>query len=289
MLKSVIKFISINKILTCCVAFFLFCLIVDLNRPEIPQTMGEQILVKDGSIHDDNYEVHSFRVSGSGIKTILVSSARTNSFEYNGLIKYLTEAGYQTITPSLSNVLKFEGLSEDSKIVQRILDSLYQRFEQKKYCIISIGYGSDIVREIASQHSAKFNGMVFLSPFGENLIENTNSKNLTGRKEVNFFDTSKAPDYWGYSVIRHSNRRIQESMKKSTRTKWENTHDIPILALLGEADPVTSLEDLKTSFLSQNILKADIKTIQESSSALLYEQPKLLNEYVKSFLDENCN
>lgn len=266
---------------------------VHANASKIADTHTQVIQTASGA------SVEVF-VNGSGIPIMLLPSRGRGAEDFDPLVPFLLEKGYQVIRPEPRGIGKSTGPMENISLhdLADDIDAVIQQVAKKPVVIAGHAFGNWVARTTAVDHPQSVRGVVIIAAAAKSypkampdLVEKvrhaTDPKVSEAERlaalEYGFFAKGHDARSWlmgSYADVSKSQNLAGKATKQSD---WWSGGKAPLLEVQGELDPfkpASTRSEMKDEFGD----RISTVVIANASHALVPEQPQALADALDTWI-----
>ena len=284
-----------NKLLSLAVGMGLAvqAFVVHANASNIPDTQTRVIQTPKGA------QVEVF-INGTGAPIVLLPSRGRGAEDFDPVVPFLQEKGYQVIRPEPRGIGKSTGPTENITL-HDLADDINQVIEQvakKPVVIAGHAFGNWVARMTAVDHPDAVRGVVIIAAAAKSypeampdLVEKV--RHATDQSvpeaqrlaalEYGFFAKGHDARSWLNGSYGNVSKLQRAAGKATPQSEWWSGGHAPLLEIQGDLDPFkpqSTRQEMKDEFGS----RISTVVIANASHALVPEQPQALADALDSWI-----
>ena len=284
-----------NKLLSLAVGMGLAvqAFVVHANASNIPDTQTRVIQTPKGA------QVEVF-INGTGAPIVLLPSRGRGAEDFDPVVPFLQEKGYQVIRPEPRGIGKSTGPTENITL-HDLADDINQVIEQvakKPVVIAGHAFGNWVARMTAVDHPEAVRGVVIIAAAAKSypeampdLVEKV--RHATDQSvpeaqrlaalEYGFFAKGHDARSWLNGSYGNVSKLQRAAGKATPQSEWWSGGHAPLLEIQGDLDPFkpqSTRQEMKDEFGS----RISTVVIANASHALVPEQPQALADALDSWI-----
>ncbi|AHG65508.1 alpha/beta fold hydrolase [Advenella mimigardefordensis] len=284
-----------NKLLSLAVGMGLAvqAFVVHANASNIPDTQTRVIQTPKGA------QVEVF-INGTGAPIVLLPSRGRGAEDFDPVVPFLQQKGYQVIRPEPRGIGKSTGPTENITLhdLAEDINQVIEQVAKKPAVIAGHAFGNWVARMTAVDHPDAVRGVVIIAAAAKSypeampeLVEKV--RHATDQSvpeaqrlaalEYGFFSKGHDARSWLKGSYGNVSKLQRAAGKATPQSEWWSGGNAPLLEIQGDLDPFkpqSTRQEMKDEFGS----RISTVVIANASHALVPEQPQALADALDSWI-----